>query len=162
MVIIRRHSLRARHKRLFRQAADRWEELIVGDLVDIDFSANPYAKWNADMESRIAVRDTVDDLRIFVRVKNLEEGVGGQGGPIWIRLSNLLPILATITIDPDELQSSNDRFYALALHEITHCLGFGTLWNDFGLLQNPSTDLPEADTHFPVVCSFEITQESVI
>ena len=142
-------TLRGRHKRLFRQAADRWEELIVGDLADIDFSLNPYSKWNADLEAQIAVRDTVDDLRIFVGVKNLEEGIAGQGGPIWIRLSDQLPILATITIDQGELQTSDDRFYALALHEITHCLGFGTLWNDFGLLQNPSTDNPLADTHFP-------------
>lgn len=100
------------------------------------------------METRIAVRDTVDDLRIFVRVKNLEEDIAGQGGPIWIRGSDQLPILATIAIDPDELLTSDDSFYALALHEITHCLGFGTLWNDFGLLQNPSTDNPGADTHF--------------
>ena len=141
-------TLRGRHKRLFRQAADRWEELIVGDLADIDFSLNPYAKWNADLERRITVRDTVDDLRIFVGVKNLEEGIAGQGGPIWIRLSDQLPILATITIDQGELQTSDDSFYALALHEITHCLGFGTLWDDFGLLQNPSTDNPLADTHF--------------
>ena len=141
-------TLRGRHKRLFRQAADRWEELIVGDLADIDFSLNLYAKWNADLERRITVRDTVDDLRIFVGVKNLEEGIAGQGGPIWIRLSDQLPILATITIDQGELQTSDDSFYALALHEITHCLGFGTLWDDFGLLQNPSTDNPEADTHF--------------
>ena len=149
LVYVGESSLRARHKRLFREAADRWEELIVGDLVDIDFSANPYSKWNADVETRIAVRNTVDDLRIFVGVKNLEEGIGGRGGPFWIRLSNQLPILATIAIDQDELLSSDDRFYALALHEITHCLGFGTLWDDFGLLQNPSTDNPLADTHFP-------------
>lgn len=148
LVYLGESSLHARHKRLFREAADRWEELIVGDLLDIDFSANPYARWNADVETQIAVRDTVDDLRIFVRVKNLEEGIAGQGGPIWIRLSNQLPILATITIDQGELQTSDDSFYALALHEITHCLGFGTLWDEFGLLQNPSTDNPGADTHF--------------
>lgn len=148
LVYLGQSSLRARHKRLFREAADRWEELIVGDLEDIDFSANPYTRWNADLETRIAVRDTVDDLRIFVGVKNLEEGIAGQAGPIWIRFSNQLPILATITIDPDELLTSDDSFYALALHEMTHCLGFGTLWDIFCLLQNPSTDNPLADTHF--------------
>lgn len=140
--------LRPRHKRLFREAADRWEELIVGDLVDIDFSLNPYTEWNADLERRITVQDTVDDLRIFVGVKKLEEGIAGIGGPFWIRLSDRLPILAMIAIDQDELQSSDDSFYALALHEITHCLGFGSLWDAFGLLQNPSTDNPLADTHF--------------
>ena len=149
LVYLGESPLRPRHKRLFREAADRWEELIVGDLEDIDFSSNPYAKWNADLEAQIAVRDTVDDLRIFVGVKNLEEGIAGRGGPFWIRLSNQLPILATIAIDQGELQSSDDRFYALALHEITHCLGFGTLWDAFGLLQNPSIDNPLADTHFP-------------
>ena len=148
LVYVGQSLLRPRHKRLFREAADRWEELIVGDLVDIDFSLNPYAKWNGDLERRITVQDTVDDLRIFVGVKNLAEGVAGQGGPFWIRLSDRLPILATIAIDRDELQQSDDRFYALALHEITHCLGFGTLWDNFGLLQNPSTDNPLADTHF--------------
>ena len=148
LVYVGQSLLRPRHKRLFREAADRWEELIVGDLVDIDFSLNPYAKWNGDLERQITVQDTVDDLRIFVGVKNLAEGVAGQGGPFWIRLSDRLPILATIAIDRDELQQSDDRFYALALHEMTHCLGFGTLWDNFGLLQNPSTDNPLADTHF--------------
>ena len=86
----------------------------------------------------------MDDLRIFVRIKNLEEEVAGIGGPLQIRTENMLPILGAIAIDRDELNSDLDSFYSLVLHEMGHCLGFGTIWNDLGLLNDPSIDNPLA------------------
>ncbi|MDE2812803.1 MAG: hypothetical protein OXM01_07265 [Gemmatimonadota bacterium] len=136
------------HKAACQRAADRWEEVITGDLHDVDFSLVPYNQWNETVNARITVEDTVDDLRIFVRIKKLEEDVAGIGGPFWVRLGNKLPILAIIAIDQDELNSDLDSFYSLVLHEMGHCLGFGTIWDGLGLLNDPSTDNPLADPHF--------------
>ena len=135
-------------KAAFQQAANRWEEVITGDLRDVNFTLNPYNEWNDTVNARITVMDVVDDLRIFVRIKKLEEGIAGRGGPFQIRTENNLPILGAIAIDRDELNSDSDSFYSLVLHEMGHCLGFGTIWDDLGLLNDPSTDNPLADPHF--------------
>jgi hypothetical protein len=41
-----------------------------------------------------------------------------------------------------------DQLGSLILHEMGHVLGIGTLWSDFGLLQNPSSAGHTADTYF--------------
>ena len=140
--------LSTEHKAAFQRAADRWEEVITGDLRDVNFRLYPYNEWNDTVNDRITVTDVVDDLRIFVRIKKLEEGVAGLGGPFQIRTENMLPILGAIALDRDELNSDIDSFYSLVLHEMGHCLGFGTIWDGLGLLNDPSTDNPLADSHF--------------
>ena len=90
------------------------------------------------MNARITVADIVDDLCTFVRIKTLEAGVAGRGGPFLIRTENSLPILGAIALDRDVLNSNSDSFYSLLLHEMGYCLGFGTIprrcrrWACFG------------------------------
>ena len=50
--------------------------------------------------------------------------------------------------DPKHL--SADVLYFTALHEIGHVLGFGTLWDRFGYLQDPASGAASRppDTHF--------------
>ena len=124
--------LSTEHKAAFQRAADRWEEVITGDLRDVNFRLNPYNEWNDIANARITVADAVDDLRIFVRIKSLEEEIAGRGGPFLIRTENGLPILGSIEIDRDELNSDSGSFYSLVLHEMGHCLGFGTIWGQLG------------------------------
>ena len=51
----------------------------------------------------------------------------------------------------------NDELKAVIIHEMAHALGFGTLWDYFGFLENPSVDwtkplepveVEDQDTHF--------------
>ena len=69
-------------KAAFQRAADRWEEVITGDLRDVDFRLYPYNEWNEIVNAQITVTDVVDDLRIFVRIKNLEEEIAGHRRPV--------------------------------------------------------------------------------
>jgi hypothetical protein len=55
--------------------------------------------------------------------------------------------------DLDDVDALEDEgsLQAVILHEMGHVLGFGTLWDTRGLLENPSEpnpDPPLADTHF--------------
>ena len=51
------------------QAARRWEQVIIGDLPDISYRRYAYNEWDDFLQARIRVSDTVDDVRIFVRVR---------------------------------------------------------------------------------------------
>ena len=136
----------------FLDAADRWMNILRGELVDIDFSSNPVP---ADMciLGQPAVSGTVDDLQIYVDIKPIDGPLGtlGQAGPCQIRSTSQLPVLGFMQLDAADvtrLEQAGDLL-DVTLHEMGHVLGIGTLWGNFDLLVNPS--LPSnagADTHF--------------
>ncbi len=94
-------------KALIRMAADRWEEVITGDLPDVDLGGG----------------DVVDDLRISV---GRAEGAA-FGGVAWItgERPNGIPYLARMDFDGGVLRYTYPSLALLALHEIGHCLGVG-------------------------------------
>ena len=136
-------------KDLMQQAARRFEGIITHGLPDVDFSSNGY-EFVAD-EGRVTreVGDIVDDLRIFV-LKTHYGGPAGLGGPLYVRSGNPtgLPAVGVISIDSpflarlgaESLWQEERLARDLMLHEIAHVLGFGTLWREFGLLQEPLGD----------------------
>ena len=136
-------------------AADRWMSIIQGDLGDVDFSSTPVAANTCgEGVQNPEVSGTVDDLRIFIDIRPLDGPAGtlGQAGFCQMRTSSHLPVLGFMSFDSDDLgpiEQSGD-FGALALHEMGHVLGVGTLWPDSDtLLVNPSLpSSPSADTHF--------------
>lgn len=137
----------------FIAAADRWMSILEGELSDIDFSANPVVAGGCT-PGQPAISDTVDDIRIFVDIKQID-GVGGtlgQAGPCRIRSITGLPAIGFMVfdfVDVAGLEATGD-LVDVTVHEMAHVLGFGTLWSSFDtLLVNPS--LPSnlgADTHF--------------
>ena len=144
-------TLTVAQKALVRQAADRWEEVIRGDLRDVNFASNPLNRWlGSPMNATIRVNDQVDDLRIFVGVQPMDEEVMATGGPFLTRTGSGLPVVAAFVLNPDVLEGwmPDDDLYALILHEMGHCLGFGTIWKQLGLLKNESVYNPSADTYF--------------
>ena len=137
----------------FIAAADRWMNILSGELGDIDFSSNPVAA-NMCFEGQPEVSDTVDDLRVFVFILPIDGALGAlaQAGPCQIRTASRLPVLGFMHLDSDDVArvEQDGDLAALTLHEMGHILGFGTIWSQFDtLLVNPS--LPSntgADTHF--------------
>ena len=146
LVFVNDSDFTSSQKAVFRQAARHWMSIITEDIKDIDFSINPYNKWDEDLGARIRVNDTVDDLRIFVRAIEIDgsENALGRGGPLFIRGDTYLPILGKIFLDTADLQRVEEKGYleAVVLHEMGHVLGIGTLWEDLNLLRG------NGDKHF--------------
>lgn len=128
----------------FENAAARWEEIIVGDIPD-EAVLEPFAPSCLEVGLDPLV-EQIDDLVIFVRVgrQNRASGTLGSAGPCLFRAGTRHPLVGLMSFDPAVVTE------AAVLHEMAHVIGFGILWDDLGLLQNP-TDPPPApidDTHF--------------
>ena len=139
-------------KALFQQAATHWMSIITEDLPDIDFSTNPVNQYSEWLSISIRVNDTIDDLRIYVLSGEIDglNNTLGQAGPLHIRRNSSLPSLGAILLDAADLKllEEDGYLYSVILHEMGHVLGIGSLWSEHGLLQNPSSTNPGADTHF--------------
>ena len=150
------NGLSSARKNLMAQAARRWKQVIVGDLVDINYRRNPYNAWDDFLQARIQVSDTVDDVRVFVRVRPITSQTTtgnpttGTGFTFQIRASDSLPILSAVLLNSNLLDEVEDEglLEKLMLHELGHCLGVGISWDHFGLLYNSSRQNHTADTYF--------------
>ncbi len=136
-----------------RQAAQRWESFITLDVPDVDFSTNPFPGSQC-AQGQPLVTDTVDDVRIYVRIEDID-GPGGtlaQAGPCTTRGLTHIPILGSMRFDSADVAQLEQAgaLVSVVMHEMGHVLGFGTIWAAKGLLKNPSLpNNPGADTHFP-------------
>lgn len=134
----------------FEAAAQRWSQIITGDLSDVNGTlSSQQARQCA--EDAPAIEETIDDLLIFVRLAPID-GRGrilGSAGPCFIRNSNQLSVVGSMTFDSDDLGAlSSARLNDLILHEMGHVLGIGSLWSRFSLLQNASDSTNTLDTSF--------------
>ena len=105
----------------FATAANRWSEIITGDLPP------------AFVEG-----ETIDDVLIEAEGVPIDGpgGVLGRAGPRFIRPSSNLPIKGIMSFDTADLdRMENDGSLGdVILHEMAHVLGFGTLWEHMGLI----------------------------
>ncbi|KAH9256680.1 hypothetical protein BASA81_005184 [Batrachochytrium salamandrivorans] len=92
-----------------------------------------------------ALPSTVQDLFILVEVTAID-GVSntlGQAGPC-ISDGNGFPRVGYVQFDVADVEDMirKKTFDAVCLHEISHILGFGTLWDQLSLVQNQGTSDP--------------------
>ncbi|MCH7991640.1 MAG: Ig-like domain-containing protein, partial [Gemmatimonadetes bacterium] len=144
----------------FQAAADRWTDIIVGDVFDVDFSGGEQEPYPADLciEGQAAVSDVIDDIRIYVSIVSIDGvgGVLGQAGPCALRGITHIPTLGSMQFDQADLEKLelDGDMLEVVLHEMGHVLGIGTIWSRTGHLQNPSLPPdplppdPGVDTHF--------------
>jgi len=137
-----------------RDAAARWESIIVADVPDVNFSTSPIDA-NACIQGQTQINSTIDDVRIYVVIDSIDGPLGtlAQAGPCVTRSLGNLPIVGTVSFDEADLLRLNATgdMEAVILHEMGHVIGIGTIWGeDFrDLVRNPS--LPSSsgvDTHF--------------
>ena len=146
----------SRHRAAVQAAADEWRRIVRSSLPDVDFSRQPVPADQC-LEGQARVTDTVDDLRVYVRLASID----GTSGTLAIarscvfRSASGLPALAAITFDIDDLNArSTAQTERTAMHELAHALGFGTLWYRHSLIRYPSRNAAgdpvdeDRDTHF--------------
>jgi VCBS repeat-containing protein len=114
-------SVPAELQQIIRRAADRIQQIVVGDLSN---------------------EGMIDDLEITVLARTID-GVGGNiavGFPTNLRNDTKLPFQAQINIDTFDLIDRAVRDYPVASleetmqREILHAMGFGTLWQQKNLV----------------------------
>ena len=136
-------------KDLMQQAARRFEAIITQGLPNVDFSSNGFDFVADGGRVTRKIEDTVDDLRIFV-LKTHYGTYAGAARPDYVRTGNPtgLPAVGAIFMDSfalarreaDSVWQEERLVRDLMLHEIAHVLGFGSLWQEFGLLHEPLED----------------------
>lgn len=103
---------------IFEAAAAVWERVIVADLPDVG---------------------GIDDVLIDVEVKYIDgrSGILGYAGFTDLRAPSDggLPYAGLMVFEAVDLDTlSSSEAIDVAIHEIAHVLGFGTLWDDAGLI----------------------------
>ena len=113
-----------------RRAAARWGQIVVADVPDVPGPAGPVSCGAAE----VSLHATVDDLLVFARPRLV---VGGKAAAAVcaIREGSALPFLAYMVFAPVlSAIEGLDSFESIAAHELAHTLGFGTVWEEKGLL----------------------------
>ena len=110
-------SLTDAQKAIFQDAADRWAEMIIGDLPDVG---------------------DIDDLQIQATAPAIDGagGVLGQAGPTEFRADSGLPYAGIMQFDSADVAAleASGGFIDVVLHEMAHVIGLGTIWENLGLV----------------------------
>jgi PKD repeat protein len=144
-------TLTASQRTVVDNAAARWESFITADLASAALIRAASSCGGATVP---ALNETVDDLVIYLEFIPIDGagGVLGSAGPCRIRGSGSLPLLGGMKFDTADLANleAQGRLEDVIVHEMGHVLGIGTLWNMFGLLNDPTNPSPEPinDTWF--------------
>ena len=132
-------SFTEKQKNVLRYVARRWMAVISEDLPDYEFTQGWTGRCG-DRSYEIPAGERINDLRIYMTTFDVDDNPNavGWGGPSLLREESHLPVLGCMAFN---LERAN--LLITGLHEIGHVLGFGTVWDDLGFLQ----DL-DGDTHF--------------
>jgi parallel beta-helix repeat protein len=128
-VAVRSTGLTSSQQAIFQQAAQRWSEIIVGDL--------PNEIYNG-----VAVDDIL--IEVAVAPRDGQGGLLGFAGPDRYRLDTWLPYHATMTFDSADIAwlESSGNLLKTVVHEMGHALGVGTLWLMKNLVSGAGTANP--------------------
>ena len=131
-------SVTQQEQSAFLYAADR-----LGKIITMNHPPIQIGNERCSAAANYALPSTINDLYILVNIHPID-GVGGilgQAGPCLID-SNDFPRVGYVEFDSADVQNmiQKNTFEAVCLHEISHVLGFGTLWSNYNLVSNSQTD----------------------
>ena len=138
----------------FESAERYWERALTANLSWSTLRRSSLAECLArnGISGEVPGDRVVDDLLIYVEIKEIDgaAGIFGGAGPCQIRRDNSLPAVGVMFFDIADLDSmeANGQLEDTILHEMAHVIGFGTLWEHMGLLQDPARTGRSANTHF--------------
>lgn len=123
-------NLTPAQREVFEDAANRWSEIIVGDLPDVVFE---------DL-------GLVDDLLIDAGISPIDGsgGILGQAGPTIVRTDSFLPARGIMEFDIADVEDLETQglLDEVILHEMGHVLGIGTIWEPLDLLTDTESNDP--------------------
>jgi len=111
---------------IFVVTADRLTDLIIGEIPNVTVTGKGGQK-------------VVDDIYITAELGNIDGsgGILGQAGPTAVRTSSSLPATATMKFDIVDVNAMGLAVFSeVVLHEMSHSLGFGSIWSRLGLVTN--------------------------
>jgi len=127
-------GLTKKQKTAFKNAANRWSQMIVGDLPSVMVDG-----------------EVIDDVLILAQGSAID-GPGkilGQAGPTHLRPANagsaaFIPAKGTMAFDTADLKQmeKNGTLNDVITHEMGHVLGIGTIWSHKSLLKGAGTTNP--------------------
>ncbi len=127
---------------ILQQAAQRWSQLIIGDVEDVSLTL----PQGACLAGVPGISQRIDDLVIDVALVELD-GLGGvlaRAGPCVLRQGSLLPAYGIVQLDRQDVAilEAQERLLPAVLHEYGHVLGFGSLWSLRQLIQGAGSEDP--------------------
>ncbi len=151
----------AAQDQVMRDAARRWESIIARGADDFTYQeAVPEGRCGPGSPA-IQVGEMIDDVRVYITIDSIDGagGILGRAAPCSfrrVRFATSDPIdqeviRGFIELDEDDVNrlEANGALVNTVTHEYAHVLGFGTFWDDRGLLRDPSVNgNANADTHF--------------
>ncbi|MGH7672303.1 MAG: leishmanolysin-related zinc metalloendopeptidase [Gemmatimonadales bacterium] len=132
---------------VFTGAAARWQQLIYGDVPDINLASNPIPP-DLCFVGQPGMAGVIDDVLIHVILDSIDgpDGVLGGATPCFIRNVGKLPLEGVMIFDTADVAAleQDGLFDEVILHEMGHVLGFGTICDAglLGLLVFPGTSDP--------------------
>jgi hypothetical protein len=111
---------------IFVAAANELTSIIAGDLP------------NVSVRNKGTIT-TIDDITISAELGQIDGlyGILGQAGPTSLRTGSYLPATAQMQFDiVDVADMGATAFADVVLHEMSHSLGFGSIWDRKGLVSN--------------------------
>jgi hypothetical protein len=120
-------------------AASRWQGVVTSDLQDVSGTI-PANSCGSNPE----FLGDIDDVLVFAGVTDIDGsgGVLAQAGPCFIRTAGGLTIAGTLVFDSADVDGFSGQLDLIAVHEMGHILGIGTLWETSGLLVGGGTNNP--------------------
>ena len=132
----------------FDAAKARWQSIIVGGLTPVQLTGSdvigPFS-INTGLPNvgtipciPLVSNTTIQDVNIYVYVRPIDGNTGtnilGLATPVYLR-DNLLPFAGCMIFDEANIDALiGNGLDAVILHEMAHVFGFGTLWDEKGLL----------------------------
>jgi hypothetical protein len=127
----------------FTNAAARIKGAIIGTLGTVQFSnvalGDPAQPATNCGVTGVTLNELVRDVIIFAQIKPID-GPGkilGSAGPCLVRSTSRLTIIGVMQFDSDDLAAlavpvgtGPTRLEQVILHEMSHVVGFGTLWSE--------------------------------
>ncbi|MFI5311135.1 MAG: leishmanolysin-related zinc metalloendopeptidase [Gemmatimonadales bacterium] len=118
----------------FTRAVNKINATIVGQLSPVAFTNLDLTGVGCGIIGVAPLNETISAMVVYVTIKPID-GVGSilaASGPCLIRSPRGLTVVGSMTFDVADVQQlfNNNQLNDVALHEMQHVVGFGTLWTN--------------------------------